>query len=64
MVLSMANSLDLTERTLPALKCRGCQPDMLLFPAYTKTQVGPHAEGCCCCMCWQVVKDRVLCWGV
>eukprot|EP00798_Chlamydomonas_sp_ICE-L_P005136 gene5136-34942_t len=38
-LLAVANSLDLTERLLPALKCRGCQPELVSFPSYPKKSV-------------------------
>ena len=38
-LVAIANSLDLTERMLPALKCRGVTPELVCFPAYSKTQV-------------------------
>lgn len=38
-LVAIANSLDLTERMLPALKCRGVAPDFVSFPAYSKSQV-------------------------
>lgn len=39
-VAAIANSLDLTERLLPVLKCRGVVPQHVLFTAYNRTQVG------------------------
>lgn len=39
LVIGIANSIDLTERALPALKLRGCTPRLLAFPAYTTAQV-------------------------
>lgn len=34
----MANSIDITERCLPALKTRGCAPAFLPFTAYSRLQ--------------------------
>ncbi|KAI8468241.1 MAG: hypothetical protein J3K34DRAFT_478706 [Monoraphidium minutum] len=39
LVIGIANSIDLTERALPALKLRGCTPGLLAFPAYSTAQV-------------------------
>ena len=38
-LVAVANSLDLTERLLPALKQRAASPEHVCFPAYSKTQV-------------------------
>lgn len=49
-LIAISNALDLTERMLPALKCRGVSPEFIPFPAYGKTQVtngerhAPHAH--------------------
>ncbi|GBF91534.1 hypothetical protein Rsub_04274 [Raphidocelis subcapitata] len=39
LVVGIANSIDLTERALPALKLRGCTPTLVAFPAYSTAQV-------------------------
>jgi hypothetical protein len=39
LVIGIANSIDLTDRALPALKLRGCSPSLLCFPAYTAAQM-------------------------
>lgn len=38
-VVALANSIDITERCLPALKCRGCAPEFIPFTAYARPQV-------------------------
>ena len=38
-LVAVANSLDLTERRLPELHARGCRPQLLLFPAYSCSQI-------------------------
>ncbi len=49
-VVAMANSIDITERSLPALKCRGCTPEFLPFTAYSRPQV----RGACMRPCMHV----------
>ena len=38
-LVAVANSLDLTERRLPELHARGCPPQLLQFPAYSRGQI-------------------------
>ncbi len=38
-LVAVANSLDLTERRLPELHARGCRPQLLQFPAYSRGQI-------------------------
>ena len=38
-LVGIANALDLTDRILPMLKCRGCAPQLLNFPPYTPIQL-------------------------
>ena len=38
-LVAVANSLDLTERRLPELHARGCRPQLLQFPAYSRDQI-------------------------
>jgi cell division control protein 6 len=46
LVIGIANSIDLTERALPALKLRGCTPSLLAFPAYSTAQVSGILKAC------------------
>jgi len=46
LVVGIANSIDLTERALPALKLRGCTPTLIAFPAYTTAQVVSIIKAC------------------
>lgn len=46
LVVGIANSIDLTERALPALKLRGCTPTLVAFPAYTTAQVSRILKAC------------------
>lgn len=46
LVIGIANSIDLTERALPALKLRGCTPTLVPFPAYTTAQVMAILRSC------------------
>ena len=46
LVIGIANSIDLTERALPALKLRGCTPALLAFPAYSTAQVTAILNTC------------------
>lgn len=46
LVIGIANSIDLTERALPALKLRGCTPALVPFPAYTTAQVVRIIKAC------------------
>lgn len=45
-VIGIANSIDLTERALPALKLRGCTPALVPFPAYSTAQVAGILGAC------------------
>jgi hypothetical protein len=40
-IIAIANSIDLTERALPALRQRGLLPQLVTFRAYTAAQVRP-----------------------
>lgn len=39
LLVGIANSIDLTDRALPALTLRGCTPTLVCFPAYTTSQL-------------------------
>ena len=59
-LVAIANSLDLTERMLPALKCRGASPDFVCFPAYSKTQVQGILTLALSQLPWRVFDDGAL----
>ena len=59
-LIAIANSLDLTERMLPALKCRGASPDFVCFPAYSKTQVQSILISTLSQLPWKVFDDGAL----
>ncbi|XP_023419656.1 cell division control protein 6 homolog isoform X1 [Cavia porcellus] len=56
-LIGVANTLDLTERTLPRLHAReGCQPRLLHFPPYTRAQIATILQD----RLQQVAGDLVL----
>ncbi|GAX85406.1 hypothetical protein CEUSTIGMA_g12822.t1 [Chlamydomonas eustigma] len=59
-LVAIANSLDLTERMLPALKCRGMSPDFVCFPAYSKTQIHCILSSTMDQLPWKVFDDSAL----
>jgi Cdc6-like AAA superfamily ATPase len=46
LLVGIANSIDLTERTLPELKLRMASPQLLCFPAYSTKQLGCILAAC------------------
>ena len=38
-LVGIANSIDLTERTLPRLQATGCRPALVTFPSYSSLQL-------------------------
>jgi Cdc6-like AAA superfamily ATPase len=46
LLIGIANSIDLTERTLPELKLRMASPQLLCFPAYSTKQLGCILAAC------------------
>ena len=38
-LIGIANSIDLTERTLPRLQATGCRPALVTFPSYSSLQL-------------------------
>jgi Cdc6-like AAA superfamily ATPase len=46
LLIGIANSIDLTERTLPELKLRMASPQLLCFPAYSTQQLGCILAAC------------------
>jgi Cdc6-like AAA superfamily ATPase len=46
LLIGIANSIDLTERTLPELKLRMASPQLLCFPAYSTKQLGSILAAC------------------
>ncbi|KAJ9530042.1 hypothetical protein QJQ45_023323 [Haematococcus lacustris] len=59
-VVALANSIDITERCLPALKCRGCSPDFLPFTAYSRTQVLAILQSQLATLPWPVAEPAAL----
>lgn len=57
-LLAIANSLDLTDRLLPKLRCQGIAPQLVCFPAYSRSQVSPGGRHLSrvgmACMQWEV----------
>ncbi|KAF5839088.1 P-loop containing nucleoside triphosphate hydrolase protein [Dunaliella salina] len=59
-VVAMANSIDITERSLPALKCRGCAPEFMPFTAYSRPQVLSILSSKLSSLPWPVFQEQAL----
>ena len=60
LIIGISNSIDLTERTLPALRTRGCQPAFICFPAYSAPQVRSILSARMAPLPWQVFDESAL----
>jgi hypothetical protein len=60
LLVGISNSIDLTERTLPALRTRGCQPSFVCFPAYSAPQVKSILAARLAALPWPAFDDAAL----
>jgi hypothetical protein len=63
LVIGIANSIDLTERALPALKLRGCTPALVAFPAYTAAQAAAILKACLAQLPERCARGCMGCFG-
>ncbi|MEW5310108.1 MAG: hypothetical protein WDW38_001937 [Sanguina aurantia] len=59
-LLAIANSLDLTDRLLPKLRCQGIAPQLVCFPAYSRSQVEAILSSRLQTLPWPVVDPQAL----
>lgn len=59
-LVGAANTMNLTDRVLPRLRARDCEPAFASFPAYTVTQLGELLRARLATLPWRVFEDAAL----
>jgi len=59
-LVGAANTMNLTDRVLPRLRARDCEPELAAFPAYTVAQLGELLRARLATLPWRVFEDAAL----
>ncbi len=59
-LVGAANTMNLTDRLLPRLRARGCEPALASFPAYTVAQLAQLLRARLAALPWRVFEEGAL----
>ena len=59
-LVGAANTMNLTDRVLPRLRARACEPVLAAFPAYNVAQLGELLRARLATLPWRVFEDAAL----